>query len=48
MGDMDVESSNKTEKHLIQKIHKRLIEQFKKMKMKWQEYRKYTVIDWAI
>ena len=41
--DMDVERSNKTEKQLIQKAHKRLIEEFKKMKMKWQEYRKYTV-----
>ena len=32
--DMDVERSNKTEKQLIQKAHKRLIEEFKKMKMK--------------
>ena len=40
LRDMDVERSNKTEKQLIQRAHKRLIEEFKKMKMKWQEYRK--------
>ena len=37
LRDMDVERSNKTEKQLIQRAHKRLIEEFKKMK------RKYTV-----
>ena len=40
---MDVERSKKTEKQLIQKAHKRLIDAFNKMKMKWQEYRKFTV-----
>ena len=34
LRDMDVERSNKTEKQLIQRTHKRLIEEFKKMKMK--------------
>ena len=40
---MDVERSQKTEKQLIQRAHKRLIDAFNKMKMKWQEYRKFTV-----
>ena len=42
LNDMDVERSQKTEKQLIQKAHKRLIDAFNKM-MKWQEYRKFTV-----
>ena len=43
LNDMDVEISQKTEKQLIQRTHKRLIDAFNKMKMKWQEYRKFTV-----
>ena len=43
LNEMDVERSQKTEKQLIQKAHKRLIDVFNKMKMKWQEYRKFTV-----
>ena len=43
LNEMDVERSQKTEKQLIQRAHKRLIDAFNKMKMKWQEYRKFTV-----
>ena len=43
LNEMDVERSQKTEKQLIQKAHKRLIDAFNKMKTKWQEYRKFTV-----
>ena len=43
LNDMDVERSQKTEKPLVQRTHKRLIDAFNKMKMKWQEYRKFTV-----
>ena len=43
LNDMDVERSQKTEKQVIQRTHKRLIDAFNKMKMKWQEYRKFTV-----
>ena len=43
LNEMDVERSQKNEKQLIQKAHKRLIDAFNKMKMKWQEYRKFTV-----
>ena len=34
LNDMDVERSQKTEKQLIQRTHKRLIDAFNKMKMK--------------
>ena len=43
LNEMDVERSQKTEKQLIQRAHKRLIDAFNKMKIKWQEYRKFTV-----
>ena len=36
-NDMDVERLLKTEKQLVQRTHKRLIDAFNKMKMKWQE-----------
>ena len=35
LNEMDVERSQKTEKQLIQRAHKRLIDAFNKMKMKW-------------
>ena len=43
LNDMDVERSQKMEKQLDQRMHKRLLDAFNKMKMKWQEYRKFTV-----
>ena len=41
LRDMDVERSQKTEKQLIQRGHKRLVDAFNKMKMRWQRYRKF-------